>query len=65
MQKQLVINFNLENDGSITTSITDSVGTFTLYELFMAYKHIEAILNQSHFDWSTESTINCNLKEEK
>lgn len=63
--KELKIAFIKQKDGTVVTSLSNNDVEFTEYELFMAYSHLEAILNKLNFDWSIQGLINSSIHEKK
>lgn len=64
--KELVIQFIRKDDGTINVKAKPSETSFTEFELYMAYRYLHQTLNNLHFDWSIEGTVDTEIiKEEK
>jgi hypothetical protein len=63
--KELKIAFEPQPDGMTKTFIVPSNEEFTEFELFIAYKQIEAMLNKSGFDWSIQNKIKFDIQTKK
>ena len=64
--KVLSMFLTSDGDGNYHTSFQGTEKQFKDIELFMMYKHLEMVLNQSGFDWSLgqDLSVDIQLKEE-
>ena len=55
--KELAVEFIRNSDGTISLKMKPSEYDYSDSELYMAYRYLRQVLEDVHFDWSIEGTI--------
>lgn len=55
--KELAVEFIRNSDGTISVKMKPSECEYSDAELYMAYRYLRQVLEDVHFDWSIEGTI--------
>lgn len=66
MNKEITLVLEQLNDGSIRPKVKDDqVVELSLQDIYMFYKYLELILNESKFDWNSVEKFNINIHNNK
>lgn len=66
VNKELILQYIRNDDGTVTVKTKPSEESFTDVELYMAYKYLHQTLIDLKFDWSIEGTVETKvIKEER
>lgn len=63
--KELAVEFIRNSDGTISVKMKPSKEKYSDYELYMAYRYLKQVLDDIHFDWSIEGTIETIVKKKE